>query len=144
MSSVRQAILSCLVMAVLAAVGACVPAPECMSDDDCGACALCVGGACQGTGEVSCTSDADCGADQVCQVDPDDPCANTCAAAPAGCDAPACTSDADCAAGEVCAVDDADPCANACVAADPSDAVGGTQDDGSDCSGAQPSGVLTS
>ncbi len=52
----------------------------CTTDDDCGACDLCMGGTCVGLPVApECESDDHCGAEQHCLIAPDAPCQNRCA-----------------------------------------------------------------
>ena len=110
-------------------------AVQCASDDDCGACAVCVAGECKGLGLIICTQDVDCGAGMACEVDPADACKNQCVDATDACATDddcgacavciagsckglgdvSCTQDGDCAAGKTCKVDPSDACKNQCV-----------------------------
>ena len=54
-------------------------AAQCTTDADCGSCAVCVAGACEGLGLVACTVDGDCATDEYCVVLADAPCKNHCA-----------------------------------------------------------------
>ena len=67
--------------------------PACYYDADCGPCAACVGGQCEGLGVVACYNSGDCGSGMTCQVDPSAPCKNACVA-----DVTACSTAADCRA----------------------------------------------
>ena len=70
---------SCQVDATDACKNQCVDAtPECVTSDDCGPCAGCVGGECKGLGAVMCETDDDCAEGQACQVDGTDACMNQC------------------------------------------------------------------
>jgi hypothetical protein len=81
-----KSMLVILVLAVAASTTALaadtVPAKmipmQCLADSDCGACAACVNGICQGMGLLECAADTDCGAGEYCQVDDANPCLNHC------------------------------------------------------------------
>ena len=78
----------------------------CQADTDCGACAVCVSGTCQGLGLIECSVDTDCGVDEYCQVDDVSPCKNHCVSK--DCMTVFCMQECDpwagpsCAAGQTC------------------------------------------
>lgn len=107
----------------------------CASSADCGSCAACVNGQCQGLGVVMCKVNADCVSGQVCEVNAADSCKNQCVTQPqcqSDAQCPKCTvcaagsckglgvvqcmQDKDCSAGQVCSVVVGETCKNACVA----------------------------
>jgi hypothetical protein len=125
-------------------LGGCVevgPDPECETDDECGACSVCVGGECKGTGAIVCEADADCADGESCIVDAEDACMNQCkpedpvlgcttdddCGACAACvdgeckgtGAVMCEADADCSDGKVCTIDADNACMNECTAKAP-------------------------
>lgn len=108
----------------------------CSNDEDCGACAVCIGGGCKGLGAIVCQKDGDCAAGQHCQIDPSAACKNACVEATSGCktdaDCPACAGcldgeckgmgavqcvkDSECGPDQVCKVEPI-ACQNLCVPA---------------------------
>ncbi|MBT9558247.1 MAG: hypothetical protein IV100_19595 [Myxococcales bacterium] len=51
---------------------------SCVENEDCGSCAVCVGGECKGLGLVTCITDSDCEAGFVCEQHATDQCKNAC------------------------------------------------------------------
>jgi len=71
--------------------------PACYYDSDCGPCAACISGQCQGMGAVVCYNDSDCGNGMTCLANPGEPCKNACVPA-----APSCQTSNDCPACNKC------------------------------------------
>jgi MYXO-CTERM domain-containing protein len=69
----------------------------CTTDDECGECQICEGGACAGEAGLPCQANVDCADSEYCALGAD-PCLNECLAIPDD----ACTNDAQCEAGEEC------------------------------------------